>query len=116
MSSISLEEVIFTDCRFDISTFLAAVFKKAAFDNCYVNDALFCQPEVERTLRFKDCEMKEIDLREMKVADKLYLRGSSLESIWGISYLKNIVISTDQLMQIAPTLALEANLKILDES
>ncbi|MCA9348908.1 pentapeptide repeat-containing protein [Candidatus Saccharibacteria bacterium] len=114
LAKVNLKQVEFYGCKIDTASFLQGTFKSVTFNNCIINDTLFCEASVLKLLRFADCELSKLDMRAMVVKDKIDFRDSTLSDIWGISSLKQVIISASQLTMISPVLALEAGISVTD--
>lgn len=108
--SAYFEDCIFKNVKFDQAGFKMARFKKVQFSGCVLTSADFYQAKLSN-VSFKECELEEVNFDAM-VCKSVDLRGENLSSIKGVLGLKNVRISSEQLYQIAPLLALELNIVI----
>jgi uncharacterized protein YjbI with pentapeptide repeats len=105
-----LEDCLFDNVKFDEAGFRFAACKRVRFENCVLRNADFSGAKLTN-VSFSGCELKgaNFDNATCKAVD---LRGEALADIKGIFGLKGATISSEQLIQLAPLLAAEAELDI----
>lgn len=90
LANSKLQDVLINDCRFDTLDFVGVNAKR---------------------LRFVDCVVEDLDLRQM-VAESLDIRGLDFARVRGVSAMRNATINEYQLTQIAADLAELAGIEV----
>lgn len=108
----------FSDCTFkgvklDETGFRFAKFKRVRFEGCILRQADFSGAQFTH-VTFVDCDFEETNF-DNAVCKAVDVREQNLTSIQGVLGLKGATISSEQLIQLAPLLAVELQLTIDDE-
>ncbi len=67
-------------------------------------------------LGFAGCDLAGTDVAHVRCAGLVDLRGSRLDGLRGIASLKGATIGREQLIGLAPTLAVALGLKVADDT
>ncbi|MNL67363.1 hypothetical protein D3C87_1919370 [compost metagenome] len=80
------------------------------FDGCVLNDVDFYEAQL-KNVEFINCTISRITFANARMMH-VDISGSDVEGVNGISSLRGVTISYEQLMQLAPSFAAEAGIKI----
>jgi uncharacterized protein YjbI with pentapeptide repeats len=106
-----LERVLIRGGKLDYLNLRTARLKDVVFDNCVLVEPDFGGARLER-VEFVGCVLKDADLTAVTLAD-VDLRGAAELSIArGLDRLSGAVISTAQLMDLAPAFAAELGIRV----
>ncbi|BDM72897.1 hypothetical protein HEK616_63840 [Streptomyces nigrescens] len=106
-----LERVVVRGGKIDFPNLRSAKLRDVAFEGCVLIEADFAGAELER-VTFDDCTLARIDFSEARMKD-VDLRGAAAVDIArGIDRLSGAVISTTQLMDLAPAFAAQAGVRV----
>jgi uncharacterized protein YjbI with pentapeptide repeats len=108
----SLRRVTFHECKLDSVNFRTAVLAEVTFENCLVRDVDFGSATVKRA-RFPGSTLTRADFSRATL-EKVDLRGAELDITAGFESLRGAIISTPQLMSMAPTLAHQLGIQVKD--
>jgi uncharacterized protein YjbI with pentapeptide repeats len=108
----TLRKVAFRGCKLDSVNFRDAELTDVIFENCLLRDVDFAMAKLTRT-RFADSRLSATDFTGASM-DKVDLRGAELGIVIGPDSLRGAIISTSQLVDIAPVLAQSAGLIVED--
>lgn len=106
----SFEDCVFENVKFDEAGLRFAIFKRVRFENCVLRNADFSGAKFSN-VTFTNCDFEgaNFDNASCRLVD---LRGEDLSNIKGVLGLKGTMISSEQLVQLAPLLATEVGLDI----
>ncbi|MEU6476260.1 pentapeptide repeat-containing protein [Streptomyces sp. NPDC047017] len=108
-----LERVWVRGGKIDYLNLRDAKLRDVVFEGCVLVEPDFAGARLER-VEFVDCVLKGVDLGGAALTD-VDLRGAaSLEIARGVDRLAGAVISTGQLLDLAPVLAAELGLRVED--
>jgi uncharacterized protein YjbI with pentapeptide repeats len=107
-----LKDVLFKDCHLNLANFRFTNFKNVIFENCILTEADFAYSQMDQ-VSFQNCQLNDTEFSGVKF-QKVDLRTSSIEKIKGVAYLKGVTIDNLQLITLAPLLAQELGLKVLE--
>ncbi|MFJ9816824.1 pentapeptide repeat-containing protein [Streptomyces sp. NPDC101151] len=108
-----LERVVVRGGKIDFLNLREARLKDVVFDSCVLVEPDFAGAHLER-VEFVDCALKEADFKGATLKD-VDLRGAApLEIVRGLDRLSGAVISTGQLLDLAPVLAAELGIRVQD--
>ncbi|MFF4354275.1 pentapeptide repeat-containing protein [Streptomyces sp. NPDC001530] len=108
-----LERVLIRGGKIDYLNLRKARLKDVVFEGCVLVEPDFGGAHLER-VRFTDCVLKTADLTGATLTD-VDLRGAAeLDIARGVDRLAGAVISTTQLLDLAPVLAAEMGLRVDD--
>ncbi|MCT7351588.1 pentapeptide repeat-containing protein [Streptomyces sp. 15-116A] len=106
-----LERVLIRGGKIDFLNLRGARLRDVVFEGCVLVEPDFGGARLER-VEFVDCTMKGVDLTGATLAD-VDLRGAAvLEIARGVDRLAGAVISTGQLLDLAPVLAGELGIRV----
>ncbi|MFG2604108.1 pentapeptide repeat-containing protein [Streptomyces sp. NPDC048514] len=106
-----LERVVVRGGKLDFLNFREARLKDVVFESCVLVEPDFAGASLER-VEFVDCAVREADLGGATLKD-VDLRGAApLEIVRGLDRLSGAVISTGQLLDLAPVLAAELGIRV----
>ncbi|MDT0438494.1 MULTISPECIES: pentapeptide repeat-containing protein [Streptomyces] len=115
MHGAALERVVVRGGKIDYLNLRSARLKDVVFESCLLVEPDFGGAHLER-VEFVDCALREADLTSATLKD-VDLRGATeLGIARGVERLAGAVISTGQLMDLAPALAAQLGLRVLQES
>ena len=108
-----LERVVVRGGKIDYLNLRTAKLKDVVFEGCVLVEPDFAGARLER-VEFVDCVLKEADLTSAVLKD-VDLRGAAeLRIARGVDRLAGAVISSVQLMDLAPVLAVEMGIRVED--
>ncbi|MGW5972975.1 pentapeptide repeat-containing protein [Streptomyces sp. NPDC055186] len=108
-----LERVLVRGGKIDFLNLRSARLRDVVFEGCVLVEPDFGGARLER-VEFVDCALKGVDLSGATLTD-VDLRGAaSLEIARGVDRLAGAVISTGQLLDLAPVLAGELGIRVED--
>ncbi|WP_435283219.1 pentapeptide repeat-containing protein [Streptomyces koelreuteriae] len=106
-----LERVVIRGGKIDYLNLRTARLRDVVFEGCVLVEPDFGGARLER-VEFVDCALKGVDLHAATLTD-VDLRGAaSLEISRGFDRLSGAVISTAQLLDLAPVLAMEWGIRV----
>ncbi|MEV0640169.1 pentapeptide repeat-containing protein [Streptomyces sp. NPDC050619] len=106
-----LERVLIRGGKIDYLNLRTSRLRDVVFESCVLVEPDFGGARLER-VEFVDCALKGVDLSGATLVD-VDLRGAaSLEIARGVDRLAGAVISTGQLMDLAPVLAAEIGVRV----
>ena len=108
------EDCIFENIKFDEAGFRFATFKRVRFTDCVLREADFKGAKL-MNVYFSGCDLEGANF-ENATCQAVDLRSEPLTGIKGVLGLKGAVITSEQLIQIAPLLAIEVGLVIDNEA
>lgn len=108
-----LERVLIRGGKIDYLNLRTARLRDVVFEGCVLVEPDFGGARLER-VEFVDCTLKGVDLTSATLKD-VDLRGAaSLEIARGVDRLAGAVISSAQLLDLAPVLAAELGIRVED--
>ncbi|MFE9450547.1 pentapeptide repeat-containing protein [Streptomyces sp. NPDC006739] len=108
-----LERVLIRGGKIDYLNLRTARVRDVVFEGCVLNEPDFGGARLER-VEFTDCVLKGVDFTGVTMTD-VDLRGvASLEIARGVERLAGAVISTGQLLDLAPVLAAGMGIRVRD--
>ncbi|MFJ8633852.1 pentapeptide repeat-containing protein [Streptomyces sp. NPDC093568] len=106
-----LERVVFRGGKIDYLNMRKARLRDVVFEGCVLVEPDFGGARLER-VEFTDCAVKGVDLTGATLAD-VDLRGAAeLEIARGVDRLAGAVVSTAQLLDLAPVLAAQWGIRV----
>lgn len=110
MGAAQLEDCTFEDTKFDEAGLRFAKLKRVRFKNCVLRNLDFSNAKLSH-VSFSDCDLDGVNFSGTTCA-AVDLRGETLTNIKGVMSLKNVIVTSDQLVQLAPMLAAEVGLNV----
>jgi len=110
VSNSVLKNVTFKNSKLELVNFRFSRFENILFDGCIIDDADFYNATL-KNVEFINCTINSITFANARM-NAVDISKSQIEGIKGVSSLKGVTISYDQLMQLAPSLASEAGIKV----
>ena len=107
-----LRRVILRGCKLDSVNLRDAVLADVTFDNCVLSDVDFSGAALARTA-FRDCRLTRTNLSRVTM-DEVDLRGAELGITIDPTCLRGAIVTTAQLMDLAPVLAGSIGLTVAD--
>lgn len=98
-----IKDVVFKQCRINLSNFRKVNFERCAFIECDLAEADFAGAQLTN-VRFEECVLSQADFSNT-FCKRVEFSETNLSSIKGIAGLKGAIISEQNLIQIAPLLA-----------
>jgi uncharacterized protein YjbI with pentapeptide repeats len=108
-----LKDVIFEDCKLDLSNFRFSKLRGVSFKNCILDEADFYNAEIEN-VSFQNCSLQKAEFSAAKCKN-VDLRTSDIANVRGIEGLAGATIDSVQLMTLSHTLAAYLKLDVNDE-
>jgi uncharacterized protein YjbI with pentapeptide repeats len=108
-----LERVVLQGGKLDYLNLRGAKLKDVVFDACVLVEPDFGGASLER-VAFVDCVVKDADLNKATLKDVDLRRAAELSVASGIGGLRGAAISPEQLIDLAPALAAELGMRVLD--
>ena len=107
-----LQRVVFADCKLDSWNFRGAALTDVTFDHCLLRDTDFSGAKLKR-VKFPGCTLTRADFSRVTL-EKTDLRGAELDITAGYESLRGAIMTTAQLISIAPVLARQIGIDIKD--
>lgn len=107
------ERVLIRGGKIDYLNLRRARLKDVVFDGCVLAEPDFGGAELER-VEFRDCVLKEADLSGVRMKDVDLRTVAELGIARGIDRLSGAVISTAQLLDLAPAFAAQIGVRVED--
>lgn len=107
------KQVTYIDCKLDLANFSGSHLKHVRFENCLLQNADFTNVSFEK-VEFIGCELEKANFSNARVKS-LNLRSSKLVGIIGTTSLKGAMVTYDQLLELAPSLAQDVGLVIASD-
>lgn len=108
----SFQRVGFADCKLDSWNFRGATLTDVTFDHCLLRDTDFGGATLKR-VTFAGCTLTRADFSRATLT-KADLRGAELDITAGYESLRGAIMTTAQLISIAPALAQQIGITIKD--
>ncbi|HEY7484731.1 MAG TPA: pentapeptide repeat-containing protein [Streptosporangiaceae bacterium] len=108
-----LQRVVFRGCKLDSLNFREAALTDVRFENCVLRDVDFGGAKLVR-VAFPGCRLSETDLTGVTLT-KVDLRGAELGITGGLESLRGAIVSTAQLVDLAPFIAQSIGLTVKDD-
>ena len=108
-----LRRVVFSGCKLDSVNFRAARLDEVTFDHCVLRDVDFADAELTRCA-FGGSQLVRTDFSRTRL-DRTDLRDAELGIIIDAQSLRGGIISTGQLVALAPVLAETMGLEVRDD-
>lgn len=112
LSSTTLKDIIFEDCKLDLANFRASKLTRVQFIGCHLQETDF-QMATLTNVAFSSSELKKVAFSRANLKH-VDARTSQLFDIRGWDSLKGLTLDASQLVAIAPELANELGLLIED--
>jgi uncharacterized protein YjbI with pentapeptide repeats len=107
-----LNRVTLRGCKLDSVNFRDASLTDVTLDGCLLRDVDFGGASLARTV-FTDCRLEKTDLSRVTL-DQVDLRGAELGIIIGPNSLRGAIVTTGQLVMLAPLLADSLGITVSD--
>ena len=108
-----VRDVVFSDCRIDLSSFAATRLEQVVFERCLLMQADFQEASL-RAVRFVDCDLSEADLANARF-ERCELRGCTIDAIRGAERLRGVAMPWEDIVASVGTLAAAVGVTILDD-
>jgi uncharacterized protein YjbI with pentapeptide repeats len=106
------QRVTFADCKLDSWNFRGATLTDVTFDHCLLRDTDFGGATLKR-VTFAGCTLTRADFSRATLT-KADLRGAELDITAGYESLRGAIMTTAQLISLAPALAQQIGITIKD--
>lgn len=106
----TLKHIDFTNSKLEFVNFRFSKLENVAFENCVLNDVDFFDAQL-KDVEFINCTIQSITFAQARMKN-VDISESTIELVKGISSLKGVTISHNQLLQLAPYFAAEAGIKV----
>jgi uncharacterized protein YjbI with pentapeptide repeats len=113
LSGAQLRQVMWRGCKLDSVNFRGAALTEVTFDRCELRDVDFAGATLTRTA-FPGSRLARTDLTAVRM-DATDLRGAELGVIIGPDSLRGAIVSTGQLVYLAPVLAQTMGITVSDD-
>ncbi|TDS86355.1 uncharacterized protein YjbI with pentapeptide repeats [Nesterenkonia aurantiaca] len=104
--------LVLRGCKLDLVNLRNAVLADVLFEHCTIAELDISGARATR-VKFSDCTVGTLEVRDARLKD-VDLRGAALSRIVGLAGLKGAVISEEQLVELAPSLADHLGLVVSD--
>src|SRR5262249_17729187 len=108
-----LRNVAFVDCKLDDANLRHARLQEARFENCVLTGAEFIGAQLEN-VDFAGSDLPGVDFNEARCAG-VDLRDARLTGLKGLAALRGATVALDQVVTLAPALALALGLRVHTE-
>ena len=108
-----VRDVVFSDCRIDLSSFAATRLEQVVFERCLLMQADFQEASL-RAVRFVDCDLSEADLANARF-ERCELRGCTIDAIRGAERLRGVAMPWEDIVASVGTFAAAVGVTILDD-
>jgi uncharacterized protein YjbI with pentapeptide repeats len=108
----SFQRVVFADGKLDSWNFRGATLTDVTFDHCLLRDTDFGGAKLKR-VTFAGCTLTRADFSRA-VLEKVDMRGAELDITAGYESLRGAIMTTGQLISLAPALAQQIGITIKD--
>jgi len=110
MSNSVFKNVTFKNSKLELVNFRFSRMENIVFEGCAIDDADFYNATL-KNVEFINCTINSVTFASARLSN-VDISKSQIEGIKGVNSLKGVTISYDQLMNLAPSLAAEAGIKI----
>jgi len=107
----TIKDVSFKNCKLSMASFRKCTLMRVTFENCILDDTDFNNATLS-DVSFIKCELNRTDFSGIKAA-KVDMTNSDIRQIRGVRSLKNVRVSAEQVLDLAPLLAAEVGLVVL---
>ena len=108
----SFQRVVFSECKLDSWNFRGAALTGVTFDRCLLRDTDFGGAKLKQ-VTFPGCTLTRADFSRVTL-NQADLRGAELDITAGYESLRGAIMTTSQLISIAPVLARQIGIDIKD--
>ncbi len=105
-----LKNITYTNSKIEIANFRFSRIENVVFEECMIDDVDFYEAQL-KNVEFVNCTISKITFSGARMMN-VDISKSFVKSINGIQSLRGVTISYDQLMQLAPSFAAEAGIKV----
>lgn len=105
-----LKNITYKNSKIEIVNFRFSRLENVVFEECVINDVDFYEAQL-KNVEFVNCTISKITFSGARMMN-IDISKSFVEAINGIQSLRGVTISYDQLMQLAPSFAAEAGIKV----
>lgn len=105
-----LKNIVFKNSKLEIANFRFSRLDNVAFEDCVLNDVDFYNAQL-KNVEFVNCSINKITFANARMIN-VDISKSFVEAVNGVQSLRGVTISYDQLLQLAPSFAAEAGIKI----
>ncbi len=105
-----LKNITYADSKLEIANFRFSRLENVIFEDCMIDDVDFYQAKL-KNIAFVNCTISKIMFMNAGMTN-VDISKSSIQNIRGVQSLRGVTVSYDQLMQLAPSLAAEAGIKV----
>jgi uncharacterized protein YjbI with pentapeptide repeats len=112
LSEATLTDVVFDDCRLDLTTFRFAKLERVVFRDCRMAECDLFEATLTDVL-FERCELREATFSGVKVR-RVELRGCDLTGLHGAEALRGARIPWDDVLENGPLFAAALGVEIVD--
>ncbi len=105
-----LKDVTFESCKIDYGNFRMARLENVTFDECVFDDADFSNSVLDH-VEFPSCEIRDTDFHGAQMS-RVDLRGAALSLRGSAASLSGAIVSSLQLIDLAPALAQELGIEV----
>ncbi|MDX3853781.1 pentapeptide repeat-containing protein [Streptomyces sp. AK02-01A] len=110
-----LERVLFRGGKIDYLNLRKARLKDVVFEGCVLSEADFGGAELER-VEFRGCVLRRADFSSVRMKDVDLRTVAELDIARGLDRLAGAVISSAQLLQLAPAFAAQIGVRVEDQA
>jgi len=106
----NFKHVTFTDCRVNLANFRNSTFGRCAFIRCDLSEADFAGSDIEFVL-FGSCNLDRADISNCVMKNVEFV-DCGMPTLKGVQSLRGTKISEQNLIQIAPQLAIDLDIRV----
>lgn len=107
-----LKDVLFKNCKLDLVNFRFAKLTNVIFDSCVITEMDFYNAEL-KNVAFINCEIDKVEFSRSKLQN-VDLTEAQIVAVKGPSHLRGAIINNEQLVYLAPSLAVEFGIKVAE--
>lgn len=104
-----IEDITFQNCKLNMISFRKCKLERVIFQNCILDDTDFNLARMT-DVTFVQCELMRTDFSGSH-SMRVDLSGSDLCNIRGVTSLRNVRVSSEQMIQLAPLLCAEIGIQ-----
>jgi uncharacterized protein YjbI with pentapeptide repeats len=110
LGEASVKDAIFQNCKLNMASFRNSNLERIVFENCILDDVDFNGARLTDVV-FINCEMSKTDFSASRCL-RVDMTKTQIGEIRGVHYLKNVRITPEQVIDLAPLLCAETGLVV----
>ena len=105
-----LKNITYRNCKLELANFRFTRLENIIFEDCVLDDVDFYSAQL-KNVEFIRCTLNKVTFANARML-KVDISQSTIDGVNGISSLRGVTASYDQIMQLTPMFAAEAGIKI----